>query len=121
MSDARDIRRSAFPPILIVAACAVIVAGAAIATYPLVDPGFRGAIVQAFGPSFIPFNIVFLVLGLAGAVGYWKMRRWGVYAYTAMVLISTPYNLALGFPLGIAYLTPVAICAIGWLYFGRME
>ena len=43
----------------------------------------------------IPFIILF---GFVGLVGYWKMRKWGVYVYTAMAIISISYMLVRGSP-----------------------
>ncbi len=121
MSDPRQTEQSRFPPLLIMIACALVVAGTLVTIYALADPRFRGSITDAYGVSFLIVDTIFLLLALTGVAGYWKMRRWGVYAYSAMVALSTPYNIVIGIPLGVAYLTPIAICAIGWLYFGRMK
>jgi hypothetical protein len=121
MSDARQTEQSKFPPVLIMIACALVVTGTLITIYALADPRLRGSITNAYGESFVFINTIYLLLAVAGAAGYWKMRRWGVYAYTAMLALSTPYNIVIGIPFGVAYLTPLAICAIGWLYFGKMK
>jgi hypothetical protein len=120
MSDAREESHRRYPPVLIMIACGLLVAGCLIALYALLSPLSFGPTTDADAPGFGPLNWIFLLLAALGCVGYWKMRRWGVYTYTAMVVLSTAYDLAIEVPFGVAYLTPVAICAIGWLYFRRM-
>jgi hypothetical protein len=121
MSDAQETKQSSFPPVLIMIACALLVAGLLITIIALSSAELSGSATDEYDAPLGPINWIFLLLALVGCVGYWKMRRWGVYAYTAMVVLSTAYDVMIEVPFGIAYLTPVAICAIGWLYFGRMK
>jgi hypothetical protein len=121
MSGAQQIAQSRFPPVLIMIACALLVAGCLITAYALLSPWMLDPGADAGEIPFGPLNWVFLALALVGCVGYWKMRRWGVYAYTAMVALSTAYDVAIEVPFGVAYITPIAVCAIGWIYLGRMK
>jgi hypothetical protein len=121
MSDARHTEQSKLPPVLIMIACAMVVAGCLIAAYALLSPEVLNPDTDPDEIPLGPINWLFLALAAIGCVGYWKMRRWGVYAYTAMLVLSTTYEVATVVPFGIAYVTPVAICAIGWFYFGRMK
>jgi len=57
---------------------------------PSYVPTTRELIIQQYS-SFIPILIFTTLLGLIGLVGYWKMRKWGVYVYTAMAILSIGY------------------------------
>ena len=79
------------------------------------------AIIAFNGWWFIVALVVFGAMGVAGLVGYWLMRRWGLYLYASMTALSLVYALASGsFSLS-SSLSSLAITAIGCAYYARMR
>ncbi len=106
-------------PILITLACLVGFAGLPIAAYFVIVN--REAIIAFNGWSFIATMIVFGAMGVTGLIGYWLMRRWGLYLYASMTALSLLYALADGsFSLS-SSLSSIAITAIGCAYYARMR
>ena len=106
-------------PIPITLACLFGFAGLPVAAYLLIVN--RAAVLAYNGPSFFIAAAFFGSLGLAGLAGYWMMRRWGVYAYSAMTVLTILYAAISGsFSLS-SSLSSVAIAAIGWAYFTQMQ
>jgi hypothetical protein len=52
-------------------------------------PSARDQLARLYGPTFLPVTGLILVLGVTGLVGYWRMRKWGVYMYVAMIIMSS--------------------------------
>ena len=106
-------------PILITLSCLVGFAGVPVTAYYVILN--HEAIIAFRGWSFIVTLILFAALGLAGLVGYWMMRRWGLYLYAAMTVLSILYAVANG-SFGISTsLSSIVITAIGCAYFTRMR
>jgi len=106
-------------PILITLCCLVGFAGLPVTAYYVIPN--REAIIAFNGWSFIIALVLSGVLGLAGLIGYWMMRRWGVYLYAAMTTLSILYAIASGsFGLSTS-LSSIVITAIGCYYFARMR
>jgi uncharacterized membrane protein (DUF2068 family) len=106
-------------PILVTLACLVGFAGVPMTAYFVIRNG--EAIIAFNGWSFIVALICFGALGLAGLVGYWMMRRWGLYLYAAMTALSLGYALVSGSFTFSGSFSSIVITAIGCLYFARMR
>ena len=77
---------------------------------------------EAYGSWYVPlwFGSVF-ALG-AVAVGYWRMRRWGLYVYAAYFAVGTAVGVAVGIPFTVAgVLVPLAVIGVGAAYWERMR
>ena len=106
-------------PLLVTLACLVGFAGVPMTAYIVIVN--RAALVAYNGWPFIWALIVFGAMGVAGLVGYWTMRRWGLYLYAAMTALSLLYALNSGsFSLS-SSLSSLAITAIGCAYYARMK
>lgn len=107
-------------PLPITALC-VLVGVALLATLvrvPVVVP----ALIAAYGAWYIAVWGGSLVALGAAAIGYWRMRRWGVYVYAAAFVVGTTIGLAAGIPFTTAgVLVPLAIIALGAAYLPRMR
>ncbi|HUY17871.1 MAG TPA: hypothetical protein VMV15_01480 [Candidatus Binataceae bacterium] len=106
-------------PILITLACLVGFAGLPAAAYVMML-NWQG-LVAFRGWSFIVALIIFGAIGFAGLIGYWLMRRWGLYLYASMTVLSLGYALASGTFSLVGSLGSIVITAIGCAYFTRME
>ena len=60
---------------------------------PLTDPPLFRASTANFGDWFAVCYIAAVALLLAATIGFWKMRRWGVYAFLvyAAVMLGSIY------------------------------
>lgn len=111
-------------PILITLCCLIGFAGVPLAAYVVIAN--REAILAFSGWSFVIMLIVSGVARLAGLIGYWLMRRWGVYLYTTITALSIVYavergSLNLAGLLNPSWLSSIAVAAIGCAYFSRMK
>jgi hypothetical protein len=106
-------------PILITLCCLVGFAGVPMTAYVVIRN--REAIVAFSGWSFIVALTIFGSMGFAGLIGYWLMRRWGLYLYATMTALSLLYAVVSGSFNLAGSLSSIAITAIGYAYFSRME
>jgi hypothetical protein len=106
-------------PILITLCCLVGFAGLPVAAYFVIAN--RQAIIAFNGWSFIFALTIFGAIGLAGLIGYWLMRRWGLYLYATMTALSLLYAIASGSFSLTGSLSSIVITAIGCVYFTRMK
>ncbi len=81
-------------PILITLCCLVGFSGLPVTAYFVIRNW--EAILAFNGWSFILAVIIFGSIGLAGLIGYWQMRRWGLYLYATMTALSLLYATASG-------------------------
>ena len=86
---------------------------------------FGTLIVPQFGPLFIPISLLIILLGIVGLVGYWKMRKWGVYVYTIAAVIYIGHTLfTIGYmwfvinPLGTAFI--LGLVGVGFANLKKM-
>lgn len=72
----------------------------------------------------IPVAFTVCILGFAGMIGYWKMRKWGVWIYSGMAVIHFGSDFLLKLPLSqkgtFHYFLMIFVIAIGFFYFDRM-
>jgi len=95
-------------------------------------PAAAGSLSETYGIWYVLFWITSSVITLVCMIGYWRMRRWGVYLYAAGFVIGVPIRFILGefdaqlqeafansFT-GAAVLVPLLVILVGFLYFKRM-
>jgi len=111
-------------PGVITAVCIVGFITLAFVLSGLFIPSVREPVIQKYGFFSFILSVPFpVLLALIGLVGYWKMRKWGVYVYTAMVVFSIGIGFIQGGGLGAAVgnnIFPAFIIGIGFAYLKRM-
>jgi hypothetical protein len=94
-------------PAIITIICILGFLGALMMLLTLLNPSARTQMIQE--------------TGVIGLVGYWKMKRWGLYLYTVMAIISIGGGFLLNLKTGLfSYLVPIIVIGIGLIYFERM-
>lgn len=68
---------------------------------------------------YLPITIILSLSMIVSLVGYWKMRKWGVYLYSVATGINIVYGLSINTPIYNS-LFPVIITILGWIYLKRM-
>jgi hypothetical protein len=103
-------------PVAITVLCVVCAIGV-LFTVPMV---FSEA-ARAIGAWYPPCLAFSAVIGAACMVGFWLMRRWALYLYTAMFVINQILLLAIGVWSVSALILPAIVVGIGFAYFSRMR
>ena len=119
-------------PILISILCMVVFVMFALNLVLL--PATAGDLAEAYGIGYVLFWITCEVVTLISTIGYWRMRRWGVYLYVAAFVIGVPIRFILGksdaqlelafadsfsFTVG-GLLVPLLVILVSFLCFKRM-
>lgn len=107
-------------PLLITILCIVVISVTVI-SFPLML--YRASIMaERLGVGYaisLSLSIHAMVISM---VGYWKMRRWGVYLYLAAFVLGTIWGLVQGLPFTIAsVVVPLGVIALGFSYLRRMK
>jgi len=76
---------------------------------------------RSIGAWYPPYLAASAIIGAACTVGFWLMRRWALYLYTAMVVINQIVFLAMGVWTIMALILPAIVVGIGFAYFSRMR
>ncbi|RIK34798.1 MAG: hypothetical protein DCC55_32315 [Chloroflexi bacterium] len=85
-------------------------------------PMMYGTITAAYGVWFGPIWLVSLAVTLASLIGYWQMKKWGVYLYLAAFISGTVMGILFGLPFTVVgVVAPLLISALGLAYLRRME
>ena len=109
-------------PIIITIVCILGFLGAAVMLLGLLSPSARTQLIKQYGTIMIPISMLSFSFFLAGIIGYWKMRKWGVYFYSVMAIISIGSGILLNLQTGIlSYIIPIVIIGIGIIYYNRMS
>ena len=107
-------------PILITIIC-VIGIGAVLLSLPAI-PRMATVLRESYGAWYVVVWVISLLITVVSLVGYWLMRRWGVYLYVTTFVAGTALGLAAGLPFTLpSVIVPLAISAIGAAYFRRMK
>jgi hypothetical protein len=61
------------------------------------------------------------LIGLVCMIGLWMMRKWAVYAYTALFVVNQIVLLASGLWSPMAFVVPLIIVVIMFVYLSRMR
>lgn len=108
-------------PAIITIMCILGFFGALMTLLTLLNPSARTRMIQETGVIIIPFLMSIFIFWVAGLIGYWKMKRWGVTLYCIMAIISIGGGFLLNLKTGlISYLMPIIVIGIGLYYFKRM-
>lgn len=90
----------------------------------LVIPEDRALLVRRVGAVMVPIAFAICTLAFVGMIGYWKMRKWGVWVYSCMAVINFGSDFLLRLPLSqkgvFHYLLIIFVIVIGFVYFDRM-
>jgi len=78
-------------PTAITVICILGVIGALITIPMIFSP-----MIRQFGTWYPPFLALSTLIGLVCMVGLWQMKRWAVYTYIGMVVVSTVVLVATG-------------------------
>jgi hypothetical protein len=75
----------------------------------------------SIGAWYPPYLAVSAVVGGACAVGFWLMRRWALYLYTAMFVVNQVVLLMMGVWSLLALIIPAVVVGIGFYYYSRFR
>ena len=84
-------------------------------------PETRASIVAKYGLSYVVINGLIAAVGYAGLAGYWAMRRWGIYVYGVMTVLSLAHQLVAGNMNILYHIGHVLILSMGFVYIKRMR
>jgi hypothetical protein len=81
----------------------------------------RDALFKNYGWACIPYLAIGVIFSLVASLGYWFMRRWGFYAFLAIILISVGMYIFL-FPkaMFVPYILPQILYLIIGLKYYRL-
>jgi len=103
-------------PVAITIICVLGIIGA-VFTIPMVFTNMARQ-VGAWYPPYLAFSAV---VGAICMFGFWKMRRWAVFTYTAFCVINEVVLILMGYWNVLAILLPGIVIAIGFTYLSRMR
>jgi hypothetical protein len=108
-------------PAAVTIICILGFLGALMMLLTLLNPSARTQTIQETGLIIIPFLMSIFILWVAGLIGYWNMKRWGLYLYSVMAIISMGGGFLLNLKTGLlSYIMPIIVIGIGLIYFRRM-
>jgi len=102
-------------PIAITIICVLGFIGAAL-SIPLIFSDMARAI-GSWYPPYLGFSAV---AGLICMIGLWKMKKWGVFAYTALVIINQVILFTMGVWNPLALLLPAIVIGIAFAHLSKM-
>lgn len=70
--------------------------------------------------SYSWINFFVIILGTIGLVGYWKMKKWGVYIYGLMAIVSIGYMISIGMPTVYVHFFSILVMIIGFANIKKM-
>ena len=85
-------------------------------------PTLYGALTATYGAWYGPFWVASLALSLVSLIGFWLMKKWGVFLYIGMFIAGSVVGVLQGIPftpLGIV--VPLLISALGLFYLRRLS
>lgn len=121
MIEIKDETKIGSRPIIITIISIWIFLYAAFEFLLVIIPASRTELAQQFGGTMIPIAGLVSILDIAAGVGYWNMRKWGVYLYIIAVVVGYGGSLLHHIKITIFDLIPVAILSIGFTYLKRMR
>jgi hypothetical protein len=103
-------------PVAITVICILGFIGAAL-TLPLVFSSAAKSVASWY-PAFLGLSAV---VGLICMIGLWKMKKWGVFLYTAMAIVVQVVLFSGHMWTLFSLLFPAIIIAIGFAYLSKMS
>ena len=121
MSETRNKTTVVKRPAIITIICILGFLGAIMMLLTLLSASARTQMIQEEGAIIMPFLMSIFIFWVAGMIGYWKMKRWGVYLYCVMAVISIGGGFLFDLQTGtFSYLMPIIVIGVGLIYFKRM-
>lgn len=124
MFGVQDASKIGKRPLIITLICVFNFIGIAISFLGLLNPEQRALIVRRAGAVMVPIAFIICLLTFVGLIGYWKMRKWGVWVYLSMAVINFGSDFLFKLRLSqtgiIQYWLIILVIAIGLFYFDRM-
>ncbi|MGH7905838.1 MAG: hypothetical protein ACREP6_04345 [Candidatus Binataceae bacterium] len=108
-------------PLIITAACAWIFVMVLLMVLTFLIPSARHNAIRVYGETLIPVGVLTILFDIAGLIGYWQMRRSGIYALAAMTALNAGWSAALGWEGMINLLYPFLVTLVGFMYWKRMK
>lgn len=103
-------------PGVITAVCIIGFIGVAF-TIPMIFSDFA----KSTGDWYPPYLAFSAIIGLVSMIGLWKMKKWGVIVYAALVALSQIVLLATGLWNILALILPAILIAIVFSQFSKMK
>ena len=76
---------------------------------------------RAIGAWYPPFLAIATVIGAICTVGFWLMKKWSVYLYTAMFVVNQVVMILMGVWTIQGLLLPAIVVVIAFAYLPRMR
>ncbi|MDQ1299709.1 MAG: hypothetical protein QG636_377 [Patescibacteria group bacterium] len=109
-------------PVIISIICVVGFLGGILSLAGIIIPASRAMLVESYGMSFVILTAVLTILTFASLIGFWKMKKWGLYTYIVATVLGMVGGLYLGLPFNVlSYIVPTAIVVTGLFYFKRFR
>jgi hypothetical protein len=103
-------------PVAITVICILGFIGAALSLPVIFSSGASN-----IGGWYPPVLALSAVVGLICMIGLWKMKKWAVFLYTAMVIVIQIVLFSMHLWTPFSLLFPAIIIAIGFAYLSRMS
>lgn len=103
-------------PIAITVICVLGFVGAA-----LTVPVIFSSVAQSIGTWYPPYLALTSVVGLICMVGLWTMKRWAVFAYTALLVVNQVVMMAMGVWNIFALVIPLIVVVIAFMNLSKMS
>lgn len=105
-------------PITILCVVAMIFAALGI----LIAPRMYAQMRESPDAWYFPIWLTSLAATVVSFVGYWRMRRWGVYLYGAATILYTAIGFYFDMPMTVSdIVVPLLITGLGIVYLKRMS
>jgi hypothetical protein len=78
-------------------------------------------VARAIGAWYPPFLAIATIVGAICTVGFWLMKKWSVYLYTAMFVVNQVVMIVMGIWTILALLLPAIVVVIAFAYLPRMR
>jgi len=89
----------------------------ALMTIPLIFTDLARSI-GAWYPGYLGVSVI---VGLVCMLGFWQMRKWAVFAYTALVAVNQVILFMTGLWNIFGLVIPLVVIAIGFAYLSKMR
>ena len=108
-------------PAIITIICILGFAGVALSSFGYLIPVSRELLIQKYGVLGSSISAISLIFILASLIGYWQMRKWGVYIYSIGFVIGVAYSIFIGEYYILSYIIPLAVIIAGFANFRKMS
>src|SRR5215475_9370731 len=78
-------------------------------------------VARAIGGWYPPFLAIATIIGAICTVGFWLMKKWSVYLYTAMFVVNQAVMILMGVWTIQGLLLPAIVVVIAFAYLPRMR